>query len=343
MPLRKASDTRLPGGNANAPLPAPARTVPWPTCAPGTAGATGLADGAEAAEEGDYHRPGDIRRLPEMAGRAAREDVLDVLGEGLPAGVTSGGVLGQGPGHDRVDGRRKAGRHRARRDRILVGQAPQDRRQIWAGERLLARQQLVENRAEREQVAPGVEALSAGLLRRHVGRAPQDPPAGRQLDRIDLRHAEVHDLRLSGCQHHDVGGLDVAVHDAVGMGVLESLGHPGHRSKRLTPIEGLARCQHRFQGLATQELEGHVGRAGLGIDPDVVDHDDPGVGEGCRRAGLLQEPRLERPSVALGHRERQGDGLERHVALEDGVFGLVHHAHRSATQFSLDLVAADVL
>src|SRR5207342_1373933 len=79
--------------------------------------------------------------------------------------------------------------------------------------------------AEGKQVAAGVDGLTASLLGRHINRRPRnDPHRGQRLLSsvllvvYELGQAEVEDLHLSGRSQKNVGGLDVAMDDPLGMG-----------------------------------------------------------------------------------------------------------------------------
>ena len=93
------------------------------------------------------------------------------------------------------------------------------------GERRTAGEHLVENRAEAEEVGPGVDGFAADLLRRHVaGRADHRPGLGlgrRAAGRCrlvarprELGDAEVEDLDPPVARDEQVVGLQVAMDDA---------------------------------------------------------------------------------------------------------------------------------
>ena len=113
---------------------------------------------------------------------------------------------------------------------MLVG----DRHRGVGLERRAAGEQLEEQAAGGVQVGPGVDVVTLGLLWGEVlGGA--DDGLGLGHRRVGVGHragdAEVHHLDLALGTDHDVGGFDVAVHDAhavaVGEGVEDALGDPG--------------------------------------------------------------------------------------------------------------------
>ena len=93
------------------------------------------------------------------------------------------------------------------------------------GERWLARQHLVQHGGKRVDVGPRVERLVARrLLGAHVGRRADREPGLREplvAAAEGARDAEVGDQRVAVAREQDVLGLDVAVDDAVLVGVVE--------------------------------------------------------------------------------------------------------------------------
>jgi hypothetical protein len=161
-----------------------------------------------------------------------------------------------------------------------------------AGERRLPRQHLVEHAAEAVLVTAAVEpAAPARLLRAHVGRGA-DHHAGRgQLLPSRRRHRpgdpEVGDQRVAFLEQ-DVLGLDVAVHHALPVSVVQGVGHLARDLERVlqrklpVPLEPLA-----------QRLAPHVGHheeqqaAGLA---GVMKRQDVGVAELRNGLDLALEP-----------------------------------------------------
>src|SRR5262245_33631158 len=102
-----------------------------------------------------------------------------------------------------------------------------DHRQgVVAGERRPARHHLVEQCPERVEVTPRVGRAAERLLRSHVEGGAKHHPGHREPRAIERGgEPEVAELRNTPrCEPH-VPRLDVAVHDAVAMCVLERLAH----------------------------------------------------------------------------------------------------------------------
>src|SRR5438309_11728828 len=98
---------------------------------------------------------------------------------------------------------------------------------------------LVQHGTEREQIAASVEVFASCLFRRHVGystdgRAGTGKVSGDALagDGVhghfslasQLGEAEIENLYLAALSDEDVGRLDVAMNDALGMRGFERLG-----------------------------------------------------------------------------------------------------------------------
>ena len=86
-----------------------------------------------------------------------------------------------------------------------------------------AREQLVEDHPNREEVGPDVGGPSEETFRGHIIRRAHCPqPVGiGQFERVEAGHAEIGDFDRSGRGTKDIGGLDVAVDHALGMGVIQ--------------------------------------------------------------------------------------------------------------------------
>ena len=185
---------------------------------------------------------------------------------------------------------------------------------------------LVEHRAEGKEVGARIHRLAAHLLGGHVADGAQHltrvgiggaGPCRREpaIDRSSLfGQTEVEDLRAAIGRHEDVRGLQIAVHDAAGMGRRQTL------RNLLRQIDGLAdrkRARARLkalgQGLPFEQLRHEIVHAALGSH--VVHRQDVGMVQGRRRARFPREP-LEAHRVVGDVRRQHLDG---HVAPEPGV------------------------
>ena len=120
-----------------------------------------------------------------------------------------------------------------RRRRIDQQTLVHHRQRIRPRERRLAGEHLIEHRAQRVDVAALVAALALHLLGRDVvGRAQRRrEPHLRDAPRILLQcDAEVDDLDAVAVAHHDVLRLQVAVHHAVLVQIVEGVAN-GQRER----------------------------------------------------------------------------------------------------------------
>ena len=100
----------------------------------------------------------------------------------------------------------------------------------FAGERPAGPEQTIQHHAERPDVSPAIHATVADLFGRHVRRRSERalPVVGevRRGGGLDLGDAEVEDLRDAlaclGLGEKDVRRLQIAMHDAVVVGLLQT-------------------------------------------------------------------------------------------------------------------------
>ena len=178
------------------------------------------------------------------------------------------------------------------------------------------------------------------LLGAHVaGRAeelagPGQAGPGQQVGVGGAGHAEVEHFRLSGLLHEDVGGLQVAVDDALVVGVLHRVAHPRHQAHAGAEVEAVA-AGVLVQGQAADELHREerlavVGEAGL------VDLRDAGVVQPAQDLGLVGEALEERGRGEAGADDLEGDSAARAVLLR-----LVDGAHAALAQQADDGIVGD--
>ena len=206
----------------------------------------------------------------------------------------------------------------------------------------------VEDNAEGEEVAAGVEEFAAGLLGRHVGDGAEGGAGASELvafgdagfggvagsSGIDAGEAEVEDFGLAGGGDEDVGGFDVAVEDAFAMGGFEGVGELSADFHEAGERGWMARVE-AVERLAVEQLHDEEGLA-VGL-VDFVDGADAGVVECGGDAGFAVEA-LESGRIGSGG---AGDEFEGDVAAEALVFGFVDHTHATRSDAAQDGVVAD--
>ena len=231
-----------------------------------------------------------------------------------------------GPLDRRVERTHHAGRRGDRSVFVLTDELRHRRR----GKRAAAREELIDDEAQRKDVAPGGDLASEELLGRHVRRRARtdilDPPNRGQ--------AEVHHAHSAGAVEHDVGRLQIAMDDAALMGggesraqlardvggfVFRESANPAERAREVFPVDVL----HR-------EIQEAVGLA------DVVDAAHVGVGDLPRGAHLVVK--LSEAHRIVAERFRQE--LQRDRLAEAQIVRPIHLPHPAAAEETDDPVAA---
>ena len=201
-----------------------------------------------------------------------------------------------------------------------------------------AGQQLVEDDAQREDVAPTVEpmALPSNLFGTHVGRRAGDVPFGERSVLAD-RQSEVGDIGYPRFLFdQDVGRLYIAVDQPLAMSVIEGPGDGGHE------LAGFVGSGPLFDPVgergALDELGDDVDRAIRGAT-HVVDGDDVGMVE-RRGDASLGEEELRIAGILEPIRRRY---LDRDLPLELLVECQVNAAECPLPQQSEQSIATELL
>ena len=262
---------------------------------------------------------GDAGSADEAPGGVLRQHTLQDGGQPL-------GDLGPAP-PDRRHRRLDVGLHLQKHG--LVG---------GARERRPAGQQLVQRAAQSIDVGAAIDGVTVqALLGGHVVEGAQEL-AGRR-DRSFLPrpvpqpcHAQVENFHLAGRGQHHVGGLDVAVDQAVLVEVLQTEGRlPGHFTG-LRHRQGPALPEEPGQAVALDQLQDEI-RNALHLTR-VTGRDQVGVRQPDGQELLLTEPRDDFAvpcQAGVAH-------LDGHEAPAAEVARLVDAGHAAATEFRQDLV-----
>ena len=222
------------------------------------------------------------------------------------------------------------------RGRLLGEDLGDDGLRAGAGERRLAGEHLVGHGAERVHVAPGADlALAHRLLGRHVGRRAERHPGLRHAVAAGLLHgegdAEVGD-QGGAVLEQDVLRLDVAMDDALAVGVVERGGDLPREPERLVhrelPLAGQPGAQ-RFAGDVRHDVvEQAVGLARVDQSEDVR------VLEVGGDLDLGQEALAAEDGGELGVQDLDGD-----LAAVLEVLGEIDGGHAALAQLALEAVA----
>ena len=263
---------------------------------------------------------------------ACRERVRELL----RAAPAIGGELGEGGEDGGLDVGRDGVAHGADGRDLLGEHAGDDGLHARARERRVAGEHLVEHGAQGVDVGAGVDGLLAhGLLGAHVVRGAEGEAGLGHAGAAGLLHgegdAEVGDEGLALVQQ-DVLGLDVAVDDALAVGVVEGAGDFGGEA------DGVGDGEHAFareagaQRLAGDERHDVVEQA-VGVAA-VEQREDVRMLQARGGADLAEEAFAAEGGAEVGMEDLDGD-----VALVLEVVGEVDGGHAALAEFALEAVA----
>jgi hypothetical protein len=155
-----------------------------------------------------------------------------------------------------------------------------------AVKRQTAGSELVEHDAEGVKIGAAIDFFAQRLLGCHVGDGASDTALAGDADRaLTDGEAEIDELdrrRARTILEEDVGGFEIAVDEAVLVGVSQGVAELGSELDGLFEGFGFALLEAR----AFDKLHDEVGH--MPVLADIVNRDHVRVAEGGRRAGLAE-------------------------------------------------------
>ena len=200
-------------------------------------------------------------------------------------------------------------------------------------ERQPAGQHFVQHHAGGVDVAPGVDPVAPGLLRRDIVHGAQGLLGQGLGGVLQAGDAEIGHLHAAVPQDHDVLGLDVPVDDAPAVGVAQASHDLGDEVQGLPPVQLAPLLHILLQRDAVDELHHDIFR--VTAPGHVVDRHDVGVGQLSDCLGLRVEPAAE--ILVLGQVGLQN--LDSHQTVETVALRLVDHRHAACADALQDLIA----
>jgi len=146
----------------------------------------------------------------------------------------------------------------------------------------------------------------------------------------------VPNLGVAAVGNEDVGGLDVAVHNAAGMRGIECVGHFDGQVEQALQFERTS-VERMLQGAAGQILH-HDEQAAFML-ANLMDGADVGMVQGGGSAAFAAEA-LKSLGIAGSFLGKKFEGDK---AAEGSVFSLVNHTHSAAASKLYDAVMRDGL
>ena len=228
---------------------------------------------------------------------------------------------------------------RQARDRILRVHH-RHRQRIGGAVRKFAGQHLPGEHADAVQVGAAVDFLATRLLRRHVGGAADREAGGgdARVDALAQRDAEVGEQWTVGFVEKYIFGLDVAMHDATHVRVVECAQQRAQRRDHARLVAGATCLLGDAQAeVAARQVRHRVIRQRFGSAADLEDADDVGMIQPRDGAGLVLEAST---ADFVGQRFGQHH-LDRDLAAQRLLLGQVHRRHAAMADHAQQSIAAD--
>ena len=247
----------------------------------------------------------------------------------------------QHPADFRAQGRIDIGRLRRR----LRDDAVHHGAQVLTRKRTLAGEDFVSHHAQGELVRTAIDRGALHLLRRHIVRRPQNgSTAGEVAGSAGFGDAEIRNAHRAVFIDHDVGRLDIAMHDAFGVGEIERGGGLAQDPKNLIRRDGLGLgilrpIKHGLYGGAIDELHGDEGESVFLIH--VINGDDVGMRQDAGGARFAKQTLAQTVALFGVIDLTEANGFDGDGAPDGGVDGLIDDAHGTAAQLFDDLEAPD--
>ena len=203
-----------------------------------------------------------------------------------------------------------------------------DAHRIISGEGWIPGRELVQHHTQRVQVHPVIDLLAGCLLRGQVQHGTDERSLGREARCNRVGQPKVHDLGRAVGEAHHILRLEIAMDDAVAVGVLQgSTDLAGIGDDLADFCRGLV-----VQGVTLDQFHHDEGRT-IRLS-SIVHSDDVGLVELGRGSCLVQQAR-----PALGVQASLVQNLDGDVALKQDVVGAIDDAHATPAQFGVEPVA----
>ena len=261
--------------------------------------------------------------------------------QGADVGDAMVGILFETAGDDVVELLRCFRARACEGDGVLLEDEHDELGNGVALEGRLAAEELVEHGAEGPDVRAHVDAeIALELLRRHeAGRTEELAARGQRVPGVgeDLGDAEVEHLEqrpaVEALGDEEVGGLDVAVHDADGVSLGDGFAGLEHEVDGVGGRERAGAAHAIAKRFAVELLHDHEGLAAL--EGTHVQHATDVLALELGHDASFALETLEGARVGAVEHELDGDRL-----LELEVIRREHHAHAAAAELAHDAVLA---
>jgi hypothetical protein len=220
---------------------------------------------------------------------------------------------------------------------VIFQNGRHERRRRITAKRPLARRQLVQHDAEREEVGAMIQRLVFDLFWRHVRHRADDDPRLCEPERGDVvwggevvcvngpRQSEIEDLHMAFVGHHHIRGFEVAVDNLFPMRRRKRVGQR-NRDVEEARLRQSAIRNHLAERRPLDELHRHEGNIIVFLDGE--DSDDVRV---VQRSDGLGFPSEARQSIGVS-REGSGKNLQRHITIQFRVARAVDLAHATSAE-----------